>query len=418
MMTVFSGVSYKRFFRSNRNIFVGLLVFFALLGLGQQMLMVSGSESVAPITEKAQLSAEDWQAIRNAMQKAEYHFAWHRPTENITSDYYWAPNRQQSWQVTLSQSGAALSPWTGDEWQWRLRLSRYGYEGAMTDVAHPAVTATKARVELAWNDTLREWWDNSAAGLEQGFIITRRPGQSPSPAAPLILEMAVAGNLKAHQKDDTILFTDASGEPMLRYEHLLVTDAKGAKVPAQLTLTDSGAIRILISDANASYPLKIDPWVLSSQLTANDSHPGDTFGWDVDISGDVVVVYENNGGSIYVFIKPAGGWTNVTEAAKLTPSDGIDGTDFYDKVAIDGNVIVMGAPNKTVNGHPNYGAAYVFVKPASGWTDMSETAQLTPSDGYDHLEFSNGGVDISNDVIVVGAYQHAKTYVFVKPNGG
>ena len=418
MMSVSSGAFFKRISRRGIYTFVGLLVFFTFLGLAYLMLITSDAEAITPTTQKVQLSADDWQAITEAMRKAEYHFAWHRPTESMSTDYYWAPNRQQGWRVTLSQLGATLSPRTGDDWQWHLRLSRYGYEGAMTEVGNPTVTATKAQVDLVWDDTLQEWWHNSAAGLEQGFMIDHRPGRPSSSLAPLVLEMEAAGNLKAHQQDDAILFTDAFGESVLRYEHLAVTDAKGARVPARLTVTEAGAIRILISDANVSYPLKVDPWVLSTQLTASDGHPGHAFAGDTDISGDVVVAYEKENPSIYVFLKPAGGWTSETEAAKLTPSDSTDRGSYYDKVAIDGDVIVMGDPESAINGNPATGAAYVFVKPAGGWTDMTETAQLTPSDGQGHHQFSNGGVDVSNDVIVVGAYDDNKAYVFVKPEGG
>ena len=50
-------------------------------------------------------------------------------------------------------------------------------------------------------------------------------------------------------------------------------------------------------------------------------------------------------------------------------------------MAISGDTVVAGAPFATVNGRFGQGAAYVFVKPASGWASATEAAKLTASDG-------------------------------------
>src|SRR5687768_10333351 len=68
-----------------------------------------------------------------------------------------------------------------------------------------------------------------------------------------------------------------------------------------------------------------------AKLTASDGTFDDSFGYSVDISGDTVVVGAigddgssgSEQGSVYVFVKPAGGWqTTSTCTAKLTPSEG------------------------------------------------------------------------------------------------
>jgi hypothetical protein len=58
--------------------------------------------------------------------------------------------------------------------------------------------------------------------------------------------------------------------------------------------------------------------------------------------------------------EPTGGWASETEAAKLTASDGAAGDEFGNSLAVDGNTVVVGDPNATVNGLGNQGAAYVF----------------------------------------------------------
>jgi hypothetical protein len=65
----------------------------------------------------------------------------------------------------------------------------------------------------------------------------------------------------------------------------------------------------------------------------------------------------------------------MTQSAILTASDGEDADEFGASVALSGNTVTVGAPF-----HDGTGAAYVFVEPATGWTDMSETAELSASD--------------------------------------
>ena len=38
-------------------------------------------------------------------------------------------------------------------------------------------------------------------------------------------------------------------------------------------------------------------------------------------------------------------------------------------------------PNPTVGSNSDQGTAYVFAEPGSGWADMTQTAELTASDG-------------------------------------
>ena len=87
------------------------------------------------------------------------------------------------------------------------------------------------------------------------------------------------------------------------------------------------------------------PGVQNFTLTASDSENGNNFGYSVAIDGNTVVVgtIDSSVGEAYVFVKPAGGWKNMTQTAKLTASDGVEGNEFGDWVAIDGNTIAVGA---------------------------------------------------------------------------
>lgn len=168
-----------------------------------------------------------------------------------------------------------------------------------------------------------------------------------------------------------------------------------------------------------------------AELSPSQRMAKDWFGISIAIGGNTVVVGQydaniENTGAAYVYVKPKNGWTNMTQTAKLTPSD--SGEGFGTSVAISGNVIVVGAANASNQRDPaaGPGAAYVFVKPASGWTDMTETAKLTASDGQPGDAFGNS-VSISGNTIAVGAIFvtdksgngfAGKAYVFVRPHAG
>lgn len=171
-------------------------------------------------------------------------------------------------------------------------------------------------------------------------------------------------------------------------------------------------------------------WHQVAKLTASDGAEEDRFGWSVSIDHDIVVVgaYRdddsgNDSGSAYVFEKPEAGWSDMTETAKLTASDAAAGDEFGHSVSVNGDTLVVGA-HWNDDGGDDSGSAYVFEKPAVGWVDMIETAKLTASDAnaVDHFGRS---VSISGDTVVVGAPLAFDTvgtsgaaYVFEKPETG
>ena len=143
-----------------------------------------------------------------------------------------------------------------------------------------------------------------------------------------------------------------------------------------------------------------------AKLTAYSRNDNDRFGWSVAIDGKTIVVGaydddhggENDAGSAYVFIEPATGWVNSpgTQTSQLTASDHSSNDSFGQSVAVDGETIVVGADE---NGG---GVAYVFTKPAAGWADNTEAARLTESDidGGDRYGIS---VAVDGDTVMVGS---------------
>ncbi len=143
----------------------------------------------------------------------------------------------------------------------------------------------------------------------------------------------------------------------------------------------------------------------TAELRPSDGSASDTFGSSVAISGSTVVVaapQAGEGGVLYVYEEPGGGWTNATQTAELTAGEG---ASLGYSVAISGSTIVGGATTVTVGEHADQGAAYVFTEPGGGWVNAEPTAELTASDGAenDHL---GAAVAISGSTVVAGELVH------------
>jgi FG-GAP repeat len=164
-----------------------------------------------------------------------------------------------------------------------------------------------------------------------------------------------------------------------------------------------------------------------AKLTASEGGVGDYFGYSIGISGNTIVVGAPNHvikswkGAVYVFVQPAGGWTNMTQTAELTASNATQAAQLGSSVGITGDTIVATAPSQDVGSTYLAGAAYVFVEPASGWANMTETAELTASDPA-YAAYLGNAVAIAGDTIAVADREYnyfgGAIYVFVKPSGG
>ncbi len=106
-------------------------------------------------------------------------------------------------------------------------------------------------------------------------------------------------------------------------------------------------------------------WTLEAKLLASDGVEADSFGSGVAIGDEVAVVGASghdanafNSGSAYVFrFDPA--LLQWTEVAEVVASDVVENHGFGGRVALSGNLAIMGAHGDDDNG-PNAGSAYLF----------------------------------------------------------
>jgi hypothetical protein len=154
-------------------------------------------------------------------------------------------------------------------------------------------------------------------------------------------------------------------------------------------------------------------WVQEQKVPGPTSGSGTAteFGRTVAISGDTIVVgargddvAATNAGAAWVYNRVGGLWTLQ---AKLTAGDAAASDFFGEGVAIDGDTIVATAPADDNAGGADAGAAYVFVRSGTTWTQqqklLASTGAASDFFGQGPIDGTAGAVSISGDTIAVGA---------------
>ena len=196
------------------------------------------------------------------------------------------------------------------------------------------------------------------------------------------------------------------------------------------TVIDGNQLDNRVLSAGAAYVFVRDGiiWRQEAYLKASNAESLDHFGESVSVSGDTVVVgalYEDsnakgvNGdqgnnssvssGAAYVFVRSGTSWS---QEAYLKASNAQANDWFGLGVAVSGDTIVVGADRERsnatgVNGDqsdnsvPGAGAAYVFVRSGTSWSQEAYLKASNP-DPYDVF---GRAVAISGDTVVIGARQ-------------
>ena len=162
-------------------------------------------------------------------------------------------------------------------------------------------------------------------------------------------------------------------------------------------------------------------------MTARNGAAHDVFGSSVAIDGNMIIIGASDGdtangadtGSVYVYIISGGEWT---QQANLKASDGSSGDRFGSSVSIDGDTIVVGAHMHDTAAGQGSGSAYVYAGAGGVWT---EQAKLTASDNATGNNYFGWSVALDQDAIVAGAWGYdtentrdcGSVYVFNRSGG-
>ncbi|KAH8058226.1 hypothetical protein JL722_6081 [Aureococcus anophagefferens] len=162
---------------------------------------------------------------------------------------------------------------------------------------------------------------------------------------------------------------------------------------------DSGSAYIFkTSDGGATWPQV-------AKLVASGGAAGDEFGWSIASSGDFVVVGANlddDAGTSSARPTCSAPSTAPRQIAKLVSSDAAAQDQFGVSVAIHNDIIVVGAAWNDDAGS-NSGSAYIF-KTSDGGATWPQVAKLVADDAeaYDLFGWS---VAVEGNLVVVGALQ-------------
>ncbi len=254
-----------------------------------------------------------------------------------------------------------------------LSLAAVGRGRLLEGVAPVAPIAARSEV-LYRRAGLVETYRNGPFGLEQAFSIRSRPRGH---ADPLVVSLALSGDLVAATAGAQTVFRYRTGAVAARYGELSASDATGRRLPAAISVRD-GAVRLLVDDRGARYPVTIDPFIAQGpKLVGGKEEAAEGFfGESVALSADgntaiIGAPLDDAGGdrrgSAFVFTRSKGVWTQ--QGPELSGGSEVgDGSEFGRGVALssDGNTALIGAA-----GNGAYaGAAFVFTRSGGVWTQQ------------------------------------------------
>ena len=284
---------------------------------------------------------------------------------------------------------------SGDASETTLTLDEYGWGSALHSAGSVSrVSYSGKRLDRQYSTDLKEWFENSSQGLEQGFILPQRDA---SASGPLHIRLGTAGKWRALSDGAGLQLTQRSAT--LQYTGLKAWDARGTSLTSRLGV-HGNQIEIEVDDSQAVYPLTIDPaFVQQATLTASDA--AQYFGEFVSLSsdGNTALVGATGSGNLtgiaYVFTRSStGAWTQQAELN--APSGVVAGSEVGSGVLSgDGNTVMMPIFAGTTDAVA--GVVYVFTRSGNNWN--YQTQLLSPNshagDGFGGaIAFSTNGGEV------------------------
>jgi hypothetical protein len=380
-----------------------------------------------------------WSTVQENIRTSEYNITWQEQTylDDVPAAYQ-APNRGENLRTYFTPEGPTVIPRVWPEeaaappWRWEASLVAWGRAGTLQPVAQAELQVQENLIEYR-RGGLIEWYRNDEQALEQGFTLLSAP-EVGQPGQPLQLDLAFAGDLIPQMVGGggEIEWRTPGGDDGLRYGGLQVMDATGELLPAWLALQDS-TLSILIEDADAVYPIEVDP-TITGLSTDHDwaitfGQPGAEWGTCVATAGDVdgdgyseVIVgapdYDGglvDQGGVFVYYGSSSGLYTWSDWYELIDRAG---AHYGQSVATAGDVngdgfadVIVGAPDYTGNtGHEGEGGTWVYHGSGDGlshdWSTHDEGNQAGAAFGYSVATAGDVNGDGYSDVIVGALLYH------------
>jgi hypothetical protein len=251
-----------------------------------------------------------------------------------------------------------------------------------------AVAPSAAANQIVYpHGPVSEVYRNGPYGLEQGFTVSKPPAAG---GGALVLAMRVDGSLTPQRVGSQIVFRTHAGGTALRYGQLSALDATGRRLPARMELGGGGALRLLIDDSGARYPLRIDPFFQQGpKLSGTETGTKTQFGLNVALSADGATALiggpgdKSEVGAAWVFTRSGTTWEQ--QGPKLVGGGESGKAHFGYAVALssDGSTALIGGGGD--NGE--LGAAWVFTRSGSTWEQQGAKLTGAGETGNGHFGF-------------------------------
>ncbi|MBF0346438.1 MAG: FG-GAP repeat protein, partial [Magnetococcales bacterium] len=211
---------------------------------------------------------------------------------------------------------------------------------------------------------------------------------------------------------DDRMSSDRLGYSVAMDQGIMVAGAPYADhyVDGQYQSYDYGAAYLFSLQANGQ-------WSQTTRLTSNLINVDDRFGTDVDVDGNTIIIGApqtdnsgiTDGGAAYLYTRQGDGtWAETT---RLGANDAAIYDTFGHSVAISGDYAIIGAPFDDNDANPGIydtGSAYLFHKVDGVWTQQSKLLGSSQN-WYDDFGYS---VAIDGNIALVSSpfYDHSGYY--------
>ena len=189
--------------------------------------------------------------------------------------------------------------------------------GLTSDLAVTGTVSTHSNVVHFIRSEVVEEYSVSMDGVRQDFIVEVPPinfgflaegnlfsaldFQLPGQEGELRIELAVSGARAEATTYGARLVLDNSGRK-IAYSRLRVTDKTGRELDARMEVASANRIAVMVNDASAVYPVRIDPTFSDENWISMGNYPG--------ANGIVLAAVVDDLGNLYI-----GGWFTVVGEA-------------------------------------------------------------------------------------------------------
>lgn len=331
-------------------------------------------------------------------------------------------------EAEISTGGFVLKGQGTHRYNQRFTVLGAGREGKTIDPWNGGAPVHDGRSVWLQGERMAVHYEHAPTGLRQNFTVIEPPIGS----GRLSVQLELAGDLSAATTiADGIRFSDAGGGVVFDYRDLRCWDATHRPLEAHMVLSGPGThqfLSIVVDDADALYPVTIDPVSTSPATLLTGPVAGQEFGYSVCTAGDLngdgrsdvaVGAWQTtvNGlslaGRVYVYY---GSNTGIATTPSVVLDGAQAGAQLGNAVSTAGDVngdgfsdLIVGSRTWESNTTTELseGAAFVYYGSAGG---INTTPDLTLETNHANDNFGSNVAcagDINNDGfsdVLVGAY--------------